>query len=269
MAAGIRSSAIITYTTWKALFLRAAVNSLASGRAAWFWLIAEPIAHIVVLMIIFSVLRVRHVGGISIAVWIMAGLLAFFLFRKTAGQAMSMLKGGKGLFVYPQIRPVDPVLVSTALEGFVMVVVAIVLLIGAWLYGLPVVPVDPLAVIEAMFAIWLMGVGYGLIGSVAAVLAPPISAFMGFLLTRPLYFLSGVIIPVTLIPYPYREWILINPLVHGLEAVRLGFAPYYHVTPEISIGYVYEWAVSMIFLGLALHVRYAKRLGSKKPGAKR
>ena len=262
MAAGARSSLLITYTTWKALFLRAAVNSLATGRAAWFWLIAEPIMHIVLLMVVFSILRVRTIGGISTAIWIMAGLLAFFMFRRTAAQSMSALKGSKSLFAFPQIRPADMVLVRAGLEGFLMVIVTIVLLVGAWLYGMAVIPVDPLAVIEALFGLWLFGIGYAMTGAVAVELLPPLGNFLGFLL-RPLYFLSGVLFPITLIPYPYRDWLLLNPLVHGLESTRLGFAPYYHVMPEISIAYLYGWALVAVFFGLALQVRYAKRLALK------
>jgi capsular polysaccharide transport system permease protein len=259
MIAQARSPAKITYTTWKALFLRAAVNQLSESRIAWFWLIAEPIMHIVLLMVVFSILRVRTIGGISIAIWIMAGMLAFFMFRRTAAQAIAVLKGSRALYAFPQIRPVDMVLVSAGLEGFLMVVITIVLLAGAWFYGLAVIPVDPLAVIEAIFGLWLLGLGYGLVTSVALDLVPPVGAFLNFLL-RPLYFLSGVIFPVIVIPYPYRDWILLNPLVHGLEAARLGFAPYYHVMPELSISYLHGWALLMLFFGLALHVRYADRL---------
>lgn len=259
MIAEARSSANITYTTWKALFLRSAVNSLSTGRTAWFWLLAEPIAFIVVLMLVFTLLRVRTIGGISTAVWIMAGILAFFMFRRTAGQSMNVVKASRKLFAYPQIRPVDPVLVQAGLEGFLMVIVSIILLAGAWLYGLPVIPADPLAVIEALLGMWLLGIGFGLVGSAAVELAPPLGAVMGFTL-RPLYFLSGVMFPINLIPYPYHDWFMLNPLVHGLEAARLGFAPYYHVTSELSVSYLYGWALVTIFFGLALHVRFARQL---------
>jgi len=259
MIEATRSSANITYTTWKALFLRAAVNSLSGKRTAWFWMLAEPIAFIVVLMWVFTVLRVRTIGGIDTSIWIMAGILAFLMFRRTAMQSMGVVGASRKLFVYPQIRPVDPVLVSAGLEGLTMVIVTIILIAGIWLYGLAVIPDDPLAVIEALFGLWLFGVGFGLVGSVANELAPPIGAVMSFIL-RPLYFLSGVIFPITLIPYPYLDWVMLNPLVHGLEAARLGFAPYYHVSSELSISYLYGWALVTIFFGLALHVRFAKRL---------
>jgi capsular polysaccharide transport system permease protein len=206
---------------------------------------------------------VRTIGGISTAVWIMAGLLAFFMFRRTAAQSMSAVGASRALFNYPQIRPVDTVLVRAALEGFMMVIITIVLLAGAWLYGLADIPVDPLAVLEAMFGLWLVGAGYGLVNSVAIQLAPPVGAVMSFML-KPLYFLSGVLIPISIIPHPYRDWLMLNPLVHGLEAMRLGFAPYYHPIPGLSIAYLYGWALVTIFFGLALHVRFAKRLALKK-----
>jgi capsular polysaccharide transport system permease protein len=69
--------------------------------------------------------------------------------------------------------------------------------------------------------------------------------------------------PVTLIPPPYRDWLLINPLLHGLEATRAGFAPDYQVVPEITIAYLYACALIAIFIGLALHRYSAKRLAAQ------
>lgn len=254
-----RSSAKITYTTWKALFLHSAVNTLSKEKLAWFWLLAEPILHIAVLILVFTVIRVRTIGGINTAVWLMAGLLAFFMFRRTAVSASIAIKSSSKLFTYPQIRPIDPVLVQAGLEGFLMAIVTLVLLTGAWLFGLDVIPDDPLAVIVAFFGLWLFGVGFGLICSVAIVLIPPLGAGLSFIL-RPLYFISGVLWPIGLIPYPYHNWLMLNPVAHALEAARLGFAPYYHVTSDLNIAYLYGWALVSIFLGIALQVRYAKRL---------
>lgn len=259
MAGTRRSPAQITYTTWSALFLRTAVFRLAASRFAWFWIVAEPLIPIIVLVAVFTLLRVRHIGGISTAVWVMAGVLAFHMFRHTAGSAMSALRGTRPLYTNPQIRPFDPVIVRAALEGFILVLVTILLLTGAIFLDYPLAPADPMAVIEALFGLWLFGMGYGLIGSVANVVLPPAGAFMSFLL-RPLWFVSGVLFPVTQLPYPAKGWFLLNPLVHGLEEVRLGFAPYYHVPAEVNLSYLYAWAGGLVFFGMALHVRYARRL---------
>jgi capsular polysaccharide transport system permease protein len=254
-----RSPARIMYSTWKALFLRSAVARLSKRRLAWFWLIFDPLFSIVLLMLVFSFLRVRHIQGIETAVWVMAGVLAFMMFRSTAGQATGAVGISRRLFSYPQIRPFDPVVTAAALEGFLVVLVSIVLLAGATVIEFDVVPRDPLAVLEALFGMWLTGLGYGLVNSVMTDISRVASWFLSFLL-RPLYMLSGVIFPIMLIPYPYRDWVFYNPLVHGLESMRLGFAPYYHISSEINLGYLYGWALGLVFLGLALHKRYRSRL---------
>ncbi len=80
------------------------------------------------------------------------------------------------------------------------------------------------------------------------------------MLMRPLYIFSGVIFPIKAIPPPYRDWLMLNPLAHGLEVARLGFAPYYQAVPAVSIQYVYTSALVVLLLGLALQVGFSKRM---------
>lgn len=257
-----RSAHLVTFSVWKALFLREAVARLFASRAAWAWLLLEPVFHVVYLMFLFAIIRKRVVGGIDTAVWLMVGLLAFFMFRRTAAQTKNAVGANQALFVYRQVKPVDPVLVRAGLEGFLTVIIAVILFSGAGLFGLNIIPADPLAVLEAFFGIWLVGLGFGLVTSVVSELAPEIGRVIGMIMT-PLYFITGVIFPIADIPQPYRDWLMLNPLAHGLEAARLGFAPYYHAVPELSIAYIYGFALTSIFLGLALHNRFATRLFTK------
>lgn len=254
-----RASAQVALSVWKALILREAIFRLFGSRAAWLWLLLEPVVHIVFLMFIFTVVRLRVVGGIETPIWLMLGLLAFFMFKRSATQSMQAVVANKALFAYRQVKPVDTVLSRAALEGFLMLLVAMVLFAGAGLFGLDITPADPLAVLQAFFGMWLIGLGFGLTGSVTTVLLPELGRIIVLAMT-PLYFLSGVIFPITRVPLPYREWLMLNPLAHGLEAARLGFAPYYQAVPELSMSYFYGFALASIFFGLALHSRYALRL---------
>lgn len=257
-----RSPATITLSVWKALFLREAVHRLFSRRAAWVWLLLEPVFHVVFLMFIFTSISMRVVGGIDTPVWLMVGLLAFFMFKRTATQAMNAVGANQALFAYRQVKPVDTVLTRAGLEGFLMILVAIVLFGGADLFSLAIVPADPLAVLEAFFGLWLLGLGFGLMTSVATELVPELGKIIELLMT-PLYFVSGVMLPIAVVPLPYREWLMFNPIAHSLEAARLGFAPYYQAVPELNIAYIYFFALAIVFLGLALHVRFAPRLVTK------
>jgi capsular polysaccharide transport system permease protein len=199
------------------------------------------------------------VGGIEIVVWLIVGMLAFYMFRRTASQVMNAIKANQSLFAYRQVKPVDTLLVRGVLEGLLMIIIATILLAGASLFGYSMIPADPLAVLKAFFGLWLVGLGFGLVTSVPGELVPELGRVIN-LAMMPLYILSGVIFPIANIPQPYRDWLLLNPVAHGVEAVRLGFAPHYHAIPELNIAYIYGFSLVTIFLGLALHRRFALRL---------
>lgn len=255
----VRSSLSITFSVWKALLLRESLGRIFAARAAWFWLLAEPVFHVAYLLVIFTVISVRVVGGTDVFIWLMMGMLAFFMFRRTATQVGNAISANRALFAYRQVKPVDTLLVRAVLEGFLMCLVSAILLCGAVLLGHSAWPDDPLAVLEAFLGLWLLGLGFGLVTSVVTELIPELGRMIG-LVMMPMYLVSGVIFPISQLHQPYRDWLLLNPVAHGLDAARLGFSTYYHAVPELSVAYIYGFALTSIFMGLALHRRFATRL---------
>lgn len=255
----IHSPLIQTVFVWKALFLRESLDRLFGSRFSWFWLFAEPITHIAFFSFIFTIFRIRHIGGIDVLIWLMIGMVAFFTFRRTSMQAMNALDSNQALFYYRQVHPVDAVLVSAALEGFLMSIEIVLLVLGIAMLGFSLKPTNLITILLALGGLWLLGVGLGLIFSVAKGLTREFSWVVKFIM-RPLYFISGVIIPISNIPNPYREWLMLNPIAHGIEAARLGFAPYYHSAPEVSMSYLWLSSLVLVTLGLALHRNYSKKL---------
>lgn len=211
------------------------------------------------LIFIYTVIRVHTVGGIDTVVWLIGGLLAFFMFRRTGTQVMNAVNANQSLFAYRQVKPVDTLLVRGGLEAVLMFINLCLLLMGAALFGHSVVPADLLAVFKAFFGLWLLGMGFGLTTSVIVELVPEAGKILK-LVMMPLYLLSGVMVPISAIPQPYREWLLLNPVVHGVDAVRLGFSPYYHAGSDLDVGYMYEFALISVLLGLALQRRFQSRL---------
>ena len=155
-----RTPGVITLSVWKALFLREALVRLFSKRAGGLWLLAEPLASIAILMFIFSVMRVRTLGGIDTAAWIMVGMLGFFTFRRTGMLAMRAVTMNFPLFTYRQVKPVDAVLIRGSVEGVIMTFVALAMLFGGGLFGLAVLPGDPLLALGQFLALWLLGMGF-------------------------------------------------------------------------------------------------------------
>jgi capsular polysaccharide transport system permease protein len=254
-----RDPLTVTLSVWQAIFLREALDRLFDMRGAWFWLLLEPISHIGFIVFIRTVLRVRTIGGVDVVIWFSIGMLAFFLFRRTAMQVTHAVDSNRPLFAYRQVKPFDPAIARAVLEAFLMSIVSAIILLAAALLGHGSLPDDPLLALFAAFGLWLFGLGYGLVASVWMRLVPEMKHVLNILM-MPLYLLSGVIWPLASIPQPYRGWLLFNPIAHGLELVRQGYVTHYHAAPGIEAGYLYFWAVAIVFLGLLLYRRFDMQL---------
>ena len=256
-----RSAWRITWSVWHALLLREAVARMFGRRAAAAWLFLEPVAGIAFMLFVFTVLRARHVGGMDTALWLSAGLLSFYLFRRTSAQGGSAISANLALFTYRQVKPVDTVITRCLLEGVILLVIAGLVAGVLVLMGHTLTADDPLALLWAALGLWLLGLGWGLTTSVLTELVPEMANILN-LLMMPLMLISGAIFPLSAVPYPWREWLMFNPVAHGIEGVRAGISSYYHHVPELSLGYLHGFALTLVFVGLALQIRFRHRVVS-------
>lgn len=259
MTEAYRSSLSVTLSVWRALFQHEALIRISGGRASWFWLLADPVAHMAFLCFVYGNVRHTVIAGMDTYLWVVIGLVTFFLFRRSAMQGMHGIDSNKAMFAYRQVKPVDTVFVRVALETFIMLLTGLVALGGLALLGTNIVPDDPLLIFVALFGIWLVALGLGLAFSVPIRLIREADVILNFLFI-PLYIVSGVILPLSKVPYPYQEWLLYNPVAHAIDAVRLGFSSGYQAVSGLDLPYVYACGVVLIFIGLLLQVRFSERL---------
>ncbi|WP_254422615.1 ABC transporter permease [Comamonas kerstersii] len=244
---------------WKALFLREALVRMFSSRFAWGWVVLEPVVNILWLVLIFTVIRVRHIGGIETPLWIAIGMLVFMTFKRTVSQVQNAVDANSALFAYRQVRPSDVALVRAVLEGVTMLVISTAVFAVGGIFGWMALPAAPLLVLEAFLLAWLCGLGLGMCFAVLIKLVPELERIISFIM-MPLMMISGVLFPLSMVRQPYLDWLLYNPLAHAIEAARLGFAPYYHAVTGLDVGYAYGCALVLNFMGLALFRRYTQRL---------
>ncbi|MDH4189217.1 MAG: ABC transporter permease [Betaproteobacteria bacterium] len=255
----MRSSLDVTLSVWKALFLREAVTRLAAGRGAWVWLLLDPVAQIAFLMVIFSAIRARAGAGVDFTVFLAIGVLGYQMFRSPADRAMEAIAANAALFSYRQVKPIDAVISRCLLEGLLQILVAAVLMSGTALLGLEVLPRDPLQFGAAYALLWCFGTGLGMALSVGNVLVPEIGK-IARLVFMPLYLVSGVMFSPHILPPAARDWLMLNPVMQGIEMMRVSFFSSYPPLPSLDRGYLAGCALLALFLGLALQVRYARRL---------
>lgn len=269
MTGKVRTPFEVTVSVWRAMFLREALDRLFEARAAWLWLLIEPIIYISTHAFGFETFRIHEVGGIAINMWIIAGFIGFLLWRRTWVQVLHGIDSNRAFFAYRQVKPFDVALVRAALELFLMIPISIVIISIAIAAGHAVtpdlinpawLPADPMLVIISIVGLWLFGLGVGLITSVAMSFVPELDHIFK-LMYLPLYYVSGALLPISLfVPQPYQYLFLANPVVNGLELIRLGFLPTYHALDGVSLSYLYGSALMSLLIGLAMYKRFSKKL---------
>lgn len=254
-----RSSLQIMRHVWKALFLREATIRLFGTRAAWAWLLLEPLMHLAFISFLFAVIRQRTVGGIDIVPWLVIGLVGFFTFRRTTMQMSISIDANRALFTYRQVIPFDAVFIRGVLEGLVMLMTLFFAGLALSLFGYSVMPDNLLLFVLSLFGLWMLGVALGFAVAVIGELAKEVHRILHILML-PLYFLSGVILPLMVVPPQYRGYLMLNPIPNGLESARSAFAAFYHAPPETDLAYLYTWVLGLLTAGMLLYWRFTRKV---------
>jgi capsular polysaccharide transport system permease protein len=235
-----------------ALFLRELKTRFGKHRLGYLWVFLEPVTHMLVLFAILGVIAKHTMPGISFPVFLICGLVPYFMFLNIALRSLNALEANLGLLSYRPVHPLDTLSARTSLECIISAVVMVVLLSVLGLVGEPV----QLSDIPELVAIWvvlgLFGLGIGMIFLVVGHEFPVTEKIIP-LFTRPLYFASAVMYPIGKIPPEYRPWVLWNPLAHVFELLRHTIVPAYEIEGAISLTYAAFCALVVLFVGLALY----------------
>lgn len=248
------------FNVWEGLLIRETLSRVFSSKTGWFWLFAEPIFLITLLVAIRSAVNLSSsIYGLPTEVWLAVGLTAFFMFRDGLFRAHGAIVSNKALYNYRQLKPIDTVLARTFLEGLVRVVVLIVILSSLSLMGFLVKFDSGLEFIGMWSLLWFLTMGFALVFSVLISLNSDIDKILRPL-GLPLLFISGVIFPFQTLPVWIQDWMLFNPILNAIELLRSCISDSYVLHNEISFTYVLLWALGMNILGLALHLKHEQKI---------
>jgi len=251
-----RSSLQIMRDTVHALMMREIKTRFGANRLGYFWAIAEPIAAVSIMALMFSLIGRTSVANIPFALFLITGKLPFNLFSKLMIQLSSAVSANKALLAYRQVSAIDPVITRIIIEfATYLIVYCIIFAFLAWL-GFDVLPDDFLKVFTASLLVALLSIGLGLMLCSATCYWKDINKLVG-MITMPMMILSGVMFSATMIPSAY--WYLFdwNPIFHAIELSRDAFFASY-VTPVGSWLYLGTTTLSIFSLGFIAF--YANRM---------
>jgi capsular polysaccharide transport system permease protein len=244
-----------------ALFLRELKTRLGGRWMGVFWLLLEPVAHIAVMTTLFSLAHRATLPSIDYPVFLITGLIPFFLFRGLVTRLMEAIDANRGLFAYRQVKPIDTVIARALLEIALQSTVYLIALATLGWLGFDFLPARALELCGVSAVLVLLGASLGLFFGVATNEVPQARAIVRISLL-PLYFISGVIFPVHAIPPQYLSLLQLNPVLHLIELSRACFFPQYHVLAGINLAYPAALALFSTFLALVLYRLRRQRLAS-------
>jgi len=216
------------------------------------WMVFEPLAHIFVILALFGFRHHVVSATIEFPVFLVTGMLPFFMFRNLARRLPSSIPQNRGLYAYRQVKPIDALVARAAVEiGLYTAVYFCALAILGWL-DYHWLPNEPLELLLVMCVLVALGMSLGLLFSVLVHNRPKVETFIGMLF-MPLYLLSGVIFPARSLPAEARQWLLLNPILHLIELGREHFLTNIQPLPGVNLAYPAGFALVVGALALALY----------------
>lgn len=222
------------------------------------WMLFEPLAHMLVIIGVLGARSNLFLVNVDYPVFLITGLLPFFLFRNLAIKLPSSIGANRSLFAYRQVLPIDALAARAIVEVSLYSAVYIVALALLGWMGYHATPRAPIELIAVSLVLLSLGAGLGLLFSVITHQRPKVTAVIG-LIFYPLYFVSGVIFPLHNLAPNIRSWLLLNPVLHLVELSRLYFIPNYTAVPGISLAYPAAWALVVAALSMSLYRVYRFR----------
>jgi len=234
-----------------ALFLRELKTRFGESRLGYFWIIIEPMIHIVMLLVIFSVFRSQMMPQVPFSLFLITGLVPYFLFQHIVNALVGSIPANLALFSYKPVKPFAVYVARTFLEVLIYgTIFTLIILSFEWFNIVPVAIGFPLELLGVTALIIFFSMAIGIALSILTHKFPTLKIVIKIALSL-LYFLSGIMYPLWIVPSQYLVYLEYNPLLHLVEMFRESFFSYYPHIEGISltlpiwvilvVGYVGMW----------------------------
>lgn len=236
-----------------ALILREVRGKFGANRLAAFWFIMEPLAHICLLLVMFVAIRQRMVPGVEFALFLVNGVIPFILFKNITLKGMEAVNANRGLLSYRQIKPFDMVFSRFVVEFALMACVyTLTLFVLWWFFGYSVAIAKPIQWLFMLLIGVVLSFGLALIYCVLISQVPEVTTLIK-IIYFPLYFISGVIFPIWMVPTKYMDFLLWNPYLHIIELMRGYSMAHYPVSVQVNWEFPAVFALVALVAGLYVY----------------
>lgn len=233
-----------------ALLLREILTRYGRHNIGFLWLFVEPMLFTVGITALWTATKAVHGSHLPIVAFAVTGYSSVLLWRNMPARCVLAIEPNLGLLNHRNVRPLDIYLARLILEaagaGIAFVVLVLVFHFIGWL----ALPEDVLEVAAAWLMLAWMGTGLALFIGALSEFSESVEKLwhpMSYLL----FPLSGAGFIVDVLPSEAQHYVLLLPMVHGVEMLREGYFGSQFVS-HYSFSYMALWNAILTLLGLSL-----------------
>lgn len=253
----MRSLMIQRRVVW-ALFLREIMTRFGRHNIGFLWLFVEPMLFTLGVTALWTAVKSVHGSDLPIVAFAITGYSSVLLWRNMPSRTIGAMAPNLALLYHRNVRPIDIYYARLLLEAAGASMSFVFLTLFFYFIGWIRLPEDTLQV----FGGWLMLAWFGF----------SLALFLGALSERAesveklwhpaayiLFPLSGAAFMVEALPHQAREFVLLLPMVHGVEFVREGFFGS-KVIAHYDLGYMALCNTVLMLFGLVLERKLSRVL---------
>jgi ABC-type polysaccharide/polyol phosphate export permease len=232
-----------------ALLMREVLTRYGRHNIGFLWLFVEPMIFTVGVTALWSVTKSVHGSTIPITAFALTGYSSVLLWRNMPGRCIAALLPNLPLLYHRDVRVADIFAARLLLEAIGASASFLLLGLLFWLIGWMDLPENLLEVIGGWLALAWFGMALALLLGALSVRSELVEKLWHPLsyLTFPL---SGAAFMVDALPRVAQDYVLLLPMVHGVEIVREGYFGS-HAHAHYDAGYLIAAALVLTFLALA------------------
>ena len=243
-----------------ALLMRELQTRYGSRKLGFVWQILEVLANVAIFAMLKYLLDIQHPQGLNMILFLTSGIIPFLYFSNVATKFLSTIDANRALLIIPNVKLLDFYYARWLLESVASI---IILCLGFYLaivfvennnhYYLVDYQVNDYGLImQGLALIGFIAFGYGILTTAIVSIFPGLKLLIA-VIKKVLYFTSGVIFALEIVPYRYHDLLSWNPVVHCMAIIRQGFFYDYHTYDYFNdINYVIIFGFVMLASGLLL-----------------
>jgi len=236
---------------WLALMLRDIRSRRGRSPESFLLSFAEPVGQLLVVYFVFAALSRRADFGDSLLLFLLTGVIPYFLFTHIVGRIMGAIRVALPMLPLGAVSVIDVAIAQLILETLIVAVVGAVLLFVIWMIGIDeAAPQSLPRIVLAVLTTALAAFGVGVLNA-ATVVFFTAYRLIWTLIARSLIFFSSVFFVADALTPELRDMLWWNPLLHGVILFRTGI---YDSYPDdmLSIGYLIGFGLATLLAGLSL-----------------